>query len=367
MDGMKQLLFEKKDTGIKMSFLLYIPDNMNNESTLILNGITQGVGTKEAHEKDKKESSRTYGTYSDSYEEALKVATKGYFSPIYKKLAVDYNNPMLIPIIPRCNGLYTGFLGYDVYHENYERAINAYNKGWSNFTKEDLEKFRGLDIQIANMIYYAVDYINKNYNLSLDYKVIATGYSASSKMVNYFAALHPELVKMVIAGGTGGLTIIPTRDYDYPLGFRDLPEENLELYKQIPQFYYIGETDQNDPSRPQFEIKRDEDGTIIFDESGNVIPEKENGQIKFIKDEKGNFILRDGGYYSLEQTHIIHPKYSDIQRRFNRVIEIYEEQGLKNVIFKKYNGNHVINDDRLVTDIFDFYESHMSLKKGIIK
>ena len=359
MDNMKQILFEKKDTGIEMSFLLYIPNNINDESTLILNGITQGVGTKEAHEKDKIENSRIYGTYRDSYKEALQVATKGYFSPIYKKLAVDFNNPMLIPIIPRCNGLYTGFLGYDVYHENYEVALNAYNKGWSNFTEEDLKKFKSLDTQIADMIYFSIDYINEKYNINLDYKVVATGYSASSKMANYFTALHPELVKMVIAGGTGGLTIIPTKEYDYPLGFKDLKDENLELYKQIPQFYYIGESDQNDPSRPQFEIKKDSNDNILFDESGNVIPETENCQIKFLKDEEGHFILRDGGYYSLEQTHLIHPKYSDVQKRFDKVKDIYQNQKLDNIVFKKYHGNHVINDDRLITDIFDFYESNI--------
>ena len=161
--NMQQLLFEKKDTGIEMSFMLFIPNDINNESTLILNGTTPGVGTKDAHERDEIEKTKTYGTYLDSYKEALQVAIYNYYPSVFKKLAVNYNNPMLIPIIPRCNGLYTGFLGYEVYHENYERAIEAYDIGWSNFTKEDLEKFKSLDIQITNMIYYAIDYINEKY------------------------------------------------------------------------------------------------------------------------------------------------------------------------------------------------------------
>lgn len=364
MNEMEQLLFEKKDTGIEMSFILFIPKNINNNSTLILNGITPNIGTEEQRKIDQEKGTNLYGTYLDSYKEALNVASNGYFSPIYKKLAINYNNPMLIPIIPRCGGLNTGFLGYDVYHENYERAINAYNAGNSNFTVEDLNKFKSLDVQIAKMIYFAVDFINNKYGLELDYKVIATGYSASSKMVNFFTALHPDLVKMVIAGGTGGLTIIPTKDYDYPLGFRDLPEKNLELYKQIPQFYYIGETDQNDPSRPQSEIKRDKDGNILFDESGNVLPEIENGKIKFIKDENGNYVLKDGGYYSLEQTHIIHDELSsDVQERFIINKQMNEKQGIDTIIFKQYNGNHIINDDSLEKDIITFYETNISLKK----
>lgn len=363
MDKMKQILFEKDKTKINMSFVLYIPKDINNESNLILNGITPDIGTKEQLKKDEENNTKLYGTYLDSYKEALQTANNAYFSPDYKKLAVNYNNPMLIPIIPRCMALYTGYLGYDVYHENYERAIKGYKEGWSRFSEEDLHNFDNLDKQIEKMIYYAVDYINKKYNLNLDYKVIATGYSASAKMVNYFTALHPDLVKMVIAGGTTGLTIIPTKEYDYPLGFKDLKDENLESFKQIPQFYYIGMEDQIDSSRPRFEIKKNKDGNFIKDENGNVIPEIENGKIKFIKDNNGNYILKDGGYFSLEQTHIIHDKLSsDVQVRFDKVQSIYEKEGV-NAIFKKYNGNHKITDNRLTGDILNFYESN--IKKGI--
>ncbi|MBQ9024418.1 MAG: hypothetical protein IJ105_04275 [Bacilli bacterium] len=366
MDEMKQILFEKEQTGINMSFVLYIPKDINNDSTLILNGITPDIGTKEQDKKDEKESTHLYGTYLDSYKEALQIANKAYFSPDYKRLSINYNNPMLIPIIPRCMALYTGYLGYDVYHENYDRAIKAYEEGWSRFSEEDLHKFDNLDEQIANMIYYSIDYINENYNLNMDYKVIATGYSASAKMVNFFAALHPELIKMVIAGGTTGLTIIPTKEYDYPLGFKDLPDENLELFKQIPQFYYIGKEDQNDSSRPHFEAKTDGKGNFIKDEvTHNVIPEIENGKIKFIK-KNGEYILPDGGYFSLEQTHIIHDKFSsDVQERFDLNEKKYAEEKV-NAIFKKYNGNHKIQDDRLKNDILDFYESNIKEKDLIL-
>ena len=45
MDEMKQILFEKEQTGINMSFILYIPKKINDKSTLILNCITTNVGT----------------------------------------------------------------------------------------------------------------------------------------------------------------------------------------------------------------------------------------------------------------------------------------------------------------------------------
>ncbi len=360
---MVQILFKKEQTGINMSFVLNIPDNINNDSTLILNGTTPGIGTRKQLDEDIKNNTNLYGTYSDSYEEAEYIATNMYFSPLYKKLANDYNNPMLIPIIPRCRALYTGYLGYDVYHENYDKAIEAYHKGNSGFNESELHLFDGLDKQIVAMIHYAIDYINETYSLNLDYKVIATGYSASSKMVNFFAALHPDLIKMIIAGGTGGLLIYPTLKYDYPLGFKDLPKRNLETFKQIPQFYYIGESDQLDPARPSFIVAVDENGNNLKDERGNVIPARENGKIKFIKDENGNYIISKGGYYSLEQTHIIYDQISsDVQERFDKNRMSYENEGV-NSTFKKYHGNHDIDDENLEKDVIDFYEKYTSLNK----
>ena len=325
---MEKYLF-KDVFSIKLNFLLYVPKNINEDSTLILNVITQDIGTNKESEN--------YGTYSDSYKEALTVAESGYFSPLYKKLSEDYNNPMLIPIIPRCMALYTGYLGYDVYHENYDRTIKAYNDGWSKFNLEELENFRKLDIQISNMIKYCIAFIKNKYNIDLDDKVIATGFSASSKMVNYFSALHPDQVKMIIGGATGGLCILPlvkynSYDLDYPLGFNDLTRTNLELFKNIPQFYYMGKNDDSDPSKPR----------IINDK----------------------YIIKDGGFYSLEQVHIIHDIISsDVQKRFDIEQQIYLEEGV-NAIFKKYKGGHNIDDENLETDIIQFYEEN--IKKVII-
>ena len=358
MDKMTKLLFKKETTGINMDFILYIPKGINNNSTLILNGTTPSIGTNTQKEKDKIEGTHLYGTYEDSYKEAFLYASNGYYSPLYKRLSSEYNNPMLIPIIPRCNALYTGYLGYDVYHENYKRAVTENLLGRSGFTEEDLHKFDGLDKQLIDMINYSIDYINKTYGLNLDNRVITTGYSASSKMANFFAALHPEMVEMVIGGGTTGLSIIPTQEYDYPLGFKDLPKKNLELFKQIPQFYYIGKEDQNDSSRPLFEMARDENGELIINESRNTVPKIENGKIKFIRDKNGKYILKTGGYFSQEQTEIIHDKLSsDVQERFLINEKMYNDNGVSKAFFKRYEGNHNIKEQSKVEkDALRFYE-----------
>ena len=366
MDNFTKVLFSGID-GISLDFLLIIPNDMNNEKILILNGVTPNTGTGSSKDNP------NFGTYEDAYKAARMTAENMWFSPDYKRLLFEYNNPMLIPIIPRCNGLYTGYLGYNVYHEIYDNALKV-----SKFTENDFNKFRGLDKQIEKMIIYSIDYINENYNLNLDYKVIATGYSASSKMVNFFAALHPDLVKMVIGGGTAGLTIIPTLEYDYPLGFKDLPRENLEKFKSIPQFYYMGKEDTLDPSRPRYEKRklRDENGkyvldengkpTYLYDERGNSLPEMKDGMIKFIYDDNGDYILPNGGYFSLEQTHILYDGLypTNTQERFDYNALIYKSEGV-NAIFKKYNGNHDINDENLSEDIIAFYNDNCIRKANI--
>lgn len=346
MENMDMFLFDSID-NISLPFVLYIPKNINQDSSLILNGITPNQK----------------GSYRDSIEEAKRVAMEQEFSPIYKKLAVDYNNPMLIPIIPRCTALYTGYLGYDIYHENFERAIQGYNEGWSDFSPTDLNNFRKLDFQISNMIEYCLFFIKSKYNLELDNKVIATGYSASSKMVNYFAALHPNQVKMVIGGGTGGLCILPIKKYnetslDYPIGFNDLGDEKLEMFKEIPQFYYIGKDDQTSPNSFVREIEYDGDNPRK-DYMGNTIHKKENGQFIYRKDKNNKFILSDGGYYSYDQAlFILYELSDDVQERFDKEQKIYESTGV-NALFKKYNGNHIIEDSNLVLDVISFYQNYI--------
>lgn len=336
-NNFKIIKFENINPEIKLPFLLCIPNTINEDCSLILNGITSDIRTT----KIDKDGNELYGdgSYNDSIKEALNVGMNMYFSPIYKKLSLNYGNPILIPIIPRCMALYTGYLGYDVYHENFAKAIEGYQQGWSGFSEDDLEKFRNLDNQICYMINYSINYLETN-GINVDDKVIATGYSASSKFVNYFSALHPDKVKMIIGGATGGLCIIPNLEYTYPLGFKDICKEKLDLFKDIPQFYYIGESDQNDPSKPALNSK---------------------------KDENGNYTLRSGGYYSLEQTHIIHDEISsDVQKRFDINKNMYYLNGV-NSVFKKYKGDHQIKDDTLEADIIEFYENNIKKNQKIGK
>ena len=83
MNEMEQLLFEKKNTGIEMSFILFIPKNINNNSTLILNGITPNIGTEEQREIDQEKGTNLYGTYLEialAYSPAISSLTSVYLA-----------------------------------------------------------------------------------------------------------------------------------------------------------------------------------------------------------------------------------------------------------------------------------------------
>ena len=95
------------------------------------------------------------------------------------------------------------------------------------------------------------------------------------------------------------------------------------------------------------------------DECGNILPKKnEAGEIIYILDEYGNYLPQfSGGYYSKYQINAVNKGVSnDVQKRFDILKEIYNEQGIA-AIFKKYPGNHitVFDNKELMTDIFEFY------------
>ena len=82
------------------------------------------------------------------------------------------------------------------------------------------------------------------------------GFSASGCFVNRFAALHPEAVRALAAGGVNGIPMLPLKTYKgdklpYPLGIANLESLtgapfNVQSYGQVSQYLYMGSLDTND-------------------------------------------------------------------------------------------------------------------------
>lgn len=89
-----------------------------------------------------------------------------------------------------------------------------------------------------------------------DAKGFLWGFSASGMFVNHFTLLHPEQVKAAAIGSPGGWPTVPVSiwqgsDLIYPVGIGGLAlivgkDFDLEKFKLVPQYIYVGDQDDND-------------------------------------------------------------------------------------------------------------------------
>ena len=87
-------------------------------------------------------------------------------------------------------------------------------------------------------------------------RVFLHGFSASGTFVNRFAALHPDPVRAVAAGGINALPILPfatlrATPLPYPVGVGDFEAIvgtpfDLAAYQRVSQYLYMGYLDRND-------------------------------------------------------------------------------------------------------------------------
>ena len=331
------------EKNIYLPFQLYIPNNIKTKVDLIVTIRTPYV---------------SFDTFDRALENAKyeEINGKKYLMILkyVKLLSQKYKLPVLIPIIPRCPGLDTYYYGYRMFHNDFEVPIRLNEIGFSKFTKEDLNNFKNLDAQISSMIDFSKDYL-KSKKVDVDDKVIFTGYSSGSKFANFYSILNPKKVKMIIAGGTGGLLLNLIKNYndfifDYPIGINDL-DFDLENFRKIKQFYYIGLDDTNDPVYPKMKYKKDKNGKkqIVYDNDGNI---------EFDLDENGNYKFKDdnGSYTDYQVNAIIKSLGFNIQKRFDFNKKNYLENGIE-CVFKKYPGDHntVSKNESLYSDVEEFY------------
>ena len=101
----------------------------------------------------------------------------------------------------------------------------------------------------------------KSLNVKVDEKIFIEGYSASAMFTSRFTILHPERIQASAFGGHGW-TIVPVDTWEkislpYPYGTGDiekLTEEpfNLEEFKKVAIFSYMGEADDNGWALPWY-------------------------------------------------------------------------------------------------------------------
>ena len=280
--GNGKLVQVPKGNSFNFEYILFIPENVQRETTLIIEGSNTGEGAK--------------GTLEEAYKVMLKNGLHPDL-PIYK-IANDLGLPVLYPLFPRVHN------GEEPIY-NHMLSSNSLDSNTKKIKELGLVR---VDLQLIEMFKDAKERLKED-NIFIDDKFIIDGFSASSKFANRFTLLHPELVKLCVGGAVSGVLTLPLKELDgekllYPVGLGDF-DTDVEEFKKVRQFYYMGSEDiNNDP----FEMT--EDGEP-----------RNHGIIK--KDE-------------LVQMNKIFGKHL-INERWEKSKELYNQLGV-NAVFKTYQG-----------------------------
>ncbi len=289
-------IIEPIENQFSFGYVLYIPNSISKNTTLIVEGSNSNKSNKDIDEAIK---------------EVYKEATNPLL-PIYS-IATDFGMPLLYPLFPRWNNgeetIYNQMLS--------SNSLNINTKGLIE------NKLLRVDLQLINMISNAKD-ILKAENINIDNKIIIDGFSASAKFANRFTLLHPKIIKLCIGGGISGALTLPIEYIKdekllWPVGIGNLKELlgddiniNMAEFKKVRQFYYMGKNDINDP----FSSKEDKDSGILIPDYPSIISSDELKQMyKYI----GKISNKD---------------------RLEKIQELYKESGI-NVRFEIYDCEHV--------------------------
>lgn len=304
--GVKGELFLVEDNqkeGFNFPYTLFIPEGVEENTSLIVEGANTGESKND-----------------------IKIAINDVIDRCMDVMIIDANRetrfPILTPCFPRIHTKEDGGI--------YTHMLTSTSLNYKRFGLERI------DNQLVNMI-KSVEKLLKEKGINIDPKVILDGFSASAKFVNRFALLHPEVVKLVIAGACSGTGILPLKEMNnekllYPIGsgnIDEITESKQEEFKNIKQFYYMGTLDplDNDP------LGEREDGALI---SPSSITKEESKQLyKFI----GKKMLPD---------------------RWENFQKIYKDLGV-NATFKTYEG-YGHTPEPALKDIEELLKQEMRIK-----
>jgi hypothetical protein len=188
------------------------------------------------------------GEQVEEFERHLELARQRIEEQTGRYLANELGAPILIPVFPR------PFEDDDVDWTHLTHMLCARTMG---IDEGPLER---IDLQLLAMVEDAQDRLAQA-GFSVPETVMLTGFSSQANFVNRFAALHPDRVHSVSAGGINGLAILPEEQTEvrgfgvepmnYPVGVANVEELtgepfDLEAFRELDQFIYMGSEDDRD-------------------------------------------------------------------------------------------------------------------------
>jgi PGF-CTERM protein len=181
------------------------------------------------------------GTPTDDFERHRRDARQRAERGFGREVADRLRAPLVLPVFPRPLEEPVDFTHY----------VHQLDRETMQIDSGPLER---VDLQLLAMVEDARE------RLPVDYPVadgiMLNGFSASGNFVDRFAALHPEEVISVTAGGVNGMAILPLREadghtLDYHVGIADIEELtgepfDREAFADVNRFLYMGEFDDSD-------------------------------------------------------------------------------------------------------------------------
>lgn len=182
-----------------LPFLLIIPKNIENNSTLIMESNNLETNNKKELFKQGIETAKHLLELSKS------------------------KSPILIPIL----------------------ASEKEGPYWQQLSSECFKKDKNIHLKIMQTIEKSKAIIKKKRNIEINDKIFLNGYSSSGVFAQRLALIYPEIIDTACIGGaSGSIPIIDSR-IDYPIGIGNYEKIfqkafNKEEYKKINFEYYVG-------------------------------------------------------------------------------------------------------------------------------
>lgn len=187
------------------------------------------------------------GEQVEELERHLELARQRIENKSVRHISEELGAPILIPVFPRP--------AEDPV--DWTHMIHMLCAKTMQIDEGPLER---VDRQLLAMIDDARDRLADR-GLSVPEEVMLNGFSSQAAFVNRFAALHPDRVCSVSAGGINGLAILPQetadvrgfgeRSLNYPVGIANIEELTGEPFDEqtfcdLHQFIYLGSDDDRD-------------------------------------------------------------------------------------------------------------------------
>ena len=153
--------------------------------------------------------------------------------------AENLHSPLIVPTFPR------PYSNWWIYTHALDRDTLL----------TDINELERIDLQLIAMIEDAREILESR-NIITDEKVYMMGFSAAGQFTSRFTILHPDKIKAA-AIGAPGYPIVPVPSWEgenlrYCVGTYDLYDVSgkafdLETFRKIPLYFFVGSQDTNDP------------------------------------------------------------------------------------------------------------------------